>query len=75
MEKTGNRDDYVEDIKEEYEDIRIDHYDSIRVSVARWSCVHHVGKTLLSLDAPLFCCMYRTDTISTCQMLDPESSA
>ena len=29
-----NKDDYTDDIKEEYEDIRIDHYDSIRV----WIC-------------------------------------
>ena len=29
-----NKDDYTDDIKEEYEDIRIDHYDSIRV----WMC-------------------------------------
>lgn len=28
-----NKEDYTEDIKEEYEDIRIDHYDGIRASV------------------------------------------
>lgn len=30
LDKSSNRDDYIEDIKEEYEDVRADHYDNVR---------------------------------------------
>jgi len=33
MDQSSNREDYTEDIKEEYEDIRVDHYDTLRVSI------------------------------------------
>jgi len=40
MDQSSNREDYTEDIKEEYEDIRVDHYDTLRVSIRVDHCCY-----------------------------------